>query len=181
MRARLDILLLSLIITATHSPGVFAGPIIIGQPASTIKLEGATGGKVTGEPWNSDDIAKIGKVVSLFYVDPEEKKHNEPLEEAYEKEHLPPDKHQGIAIINMAAAWYPNSMIDSQLKKKQEKFPRTIYVKDMKKALVREWDLQDDSVNLVVFGKDGKVIFAKKGAMSPDEISGLMKLIRSSL
>jgi uncharacterized protein len=180
MRSFLNIWLSAVIFTAIMSTMATATPITVGQPASTIKLEGESGAKVTGEPWNSDDIAKIGKVVSLFYVDPEEKKLNEPLENAYEAEHFPADKHQGIAVINMAAAWYPNSLIDSQLKQKQQKFPRTIYVKDMKKALVREWDLKDDSVNLVVFSKDGKVIFTKKGQMTPEEISGLMKLIRSN-
>ena len=181
MRPHLRFFLISAVITSSIASGAVAAPITIGRSASPIKLEGAAGGKVTGEPWNSADIAKMGKVVSLFYVDPEEKKLNEPLEDAYDAEHFPADKHQGIAIINMAAAWYPNSMIDSQLKQKQEKFPRTIYVKDMKKSLVHEWDLQDDSVNIVVFGKDGKALFAKKGKMSPDEISGLMKLIRSNL
>ena len=181
MRIFLNISLSAIIFTAMMSTTAAATPISVGQPASSIKLEGHSGAKVTGEPWNSDDIAKMGKVVSLFYVDPEEKKLNEPLENAYEAEHFPADRHQGIAVINMAAAWYPDSLIDSQLKKKQQKFPRTIYVKDMKKALVREWDLKDDSVNIIVFGKDGKVLFTKKGPMSPEEISGLMKLIRSNL
>jgi predicted transcriptional regulator len=67
------------------------------------------------------------------------------------------------------------------LAKKQEKYPRTTYVKDMKKKLVKEWDLKDDSVNLLVFDKTGKVLYAKKGQMSPEEISELMKLIRANL
>lgn len=159
----------------------FAAPLTVGQPASSVKIEGEDGGKVTGEPWSSEEIVKQGKVISLFYVDPEEKKLNEPVEEAYEKEKFPFEKHGSIAVINMAAAWYPNSMISSMLAKKQEKYPKTTYVKDMKKKLVKEWDLQDDSVNLIVFDKAGKVLYAKKGKMSPEEISELMKLIRTNL
>lgn len=159
----------------------YGAPVTVGQPASTIKLEGEAGGRVNGEAWSSDEIPKLGRIISLFYVDPEEKKLNEAVEEAYEKEKFPFEKHGSIAIINMAAAWYPNNVIASMLKSKQEKFPRTTYVKDMNKALVKEWDLKDDSVNLVVFGKDGKVLFLKKGKMSPEEISELMKLIRANL
>jgi predicted transcriptional regulator len=81
----------------------------------------------------------------------------------------------------MAAAWYPNSMINSQLKKKQEQFPRTTYVKDIKKTLVKDWELQDDSVNVVIFGRDGKPLFVKRGPMSAGEISDLMTLIRANL
>jgi len=159
----------------------FASPLVIGQKPSGLKLNGELGGKVTGEGWSSEEIEKYGKVISLFYIDPEEKKHNEPLEAAYEAEHFPPEKHQCIAIINMAAAWYPNSMIDSQLRKKQEKFPRTVYVKDVKKTLVGEWGLQDDSVNVAIFAKNGTLLYVKKGPMNPNEIRELMNLIRANL
>jgi predicted transcriptional regulator len=143
-------------------------PLTVGQPAPEAKLEGDLGGRVSGEPWSSEEIAKLGKVISVFYVDPEEKKLNEPLEQAYEQEKLPFEKHT-------------SSMINSMLKQKQEKFPRTTYVRDMRKTMVKAWDLQDDSVNVVIFDKSGKVLFVKKGKMSPEEISELMKLIRANL
>lgn len=158
-----------------------AAPLIVGQSATPIKLDGDLGGRVSGELWSSEEIAKIGKIVSLFYVDPEEKKLNEPLEAAYEAAKLPPDKHTSIAIINMAAAWYPNSMINSQLKKKQTQFPRTTYVKDMKKTLVNEWGLKDNSVNLVIFARDGKPLLIKQGAMTALEIVDAIKLINAHL
>jgi predicted transcriptional regulator len=158
-----------------------SAPLAVGQPAAIIKLDADLGGKLSGEAWSSEDISKTGKIVSLFYVDPEEKKLNEPLEAAYEAAKFPTDKHGSIAVINMAAAWYPNSMIASQLKKKQEKFPRTTYVKDMKKTLVKEWGLKDDSVNLVIFGRDGMPLFLKQGAMTPAEITEAMNVIRTNL
>jgi uncharacterized protein len=156
-------------------------PLSVGLQPSIVKLEGPLGGKVSDEAWSSDEIPKTGKIISLFYIDPEEKKLNEPLESAYEREKFPLDKHGSIAIINMAAAWYPNSMINSQLKKKQEQFPRTTYVKDLKKTLVKQWELKDDSVNVVVFDREGKPLYVKRGPMTPDDISELMKLIRKNL
>lgn len=158
-----------------------SAPLAIGQAPTNIKLDADFGGKLSGEAWSSDEISKTGKIISLFYVDPEEKKLNEPLEAAYETAKFPADKHGSIAIINMAAAWYPNSMIASQLKKKQEKFPRTSYVKDMKKTLVKEWGLKDDSVNLVIFGRDGKPLFLKQGAMTAVEITEAINVIRANL
>ncbi len=159
----------------------WSAPLAVGQSPTVIKLDAELGGKVSGEGWSSEDISKTGKIISLFYVDPEEKKLNEPLEAAYEAAKFPFDKHGSIAVINMAAAWYPNSMINSQLKSKQEKFPRTTYVKDMKKTLVKEWGLKDDSVNLIIFGRDGKPIFMKQGAMTAAEIAEAMNVIRTNL
>jgi predicted transcriptional regulator len=159
----------------------WAAPLRVGETPTVIKLDAELGGKVSGAGWSSEEISKSGKIVSLFYVDPEEKKLNEPVETAYEAAKFPTDKHASVAVINMAAAWYPNSMINNQLKSKQEKFPRTIYVKDMKKTLVKEWGLKDDSVNLVIFGRDGKPLFMKQGAMTPAEITEAMNVIRSNL
>jgi predicted transcriptional regulator len=159
----------------------WSAPLAVGEIPTVIKLDAELGGKVSGEAWNSEDILKTGKIISLFYVDPEEKKLNEPLEAAYEAEKFPVDKHGSIAVINMAAAWYPNSMINSQLKTKQQKFPRTTYVKDLKKTLVKEWGLKDDSVNLVIFGRDGKPLYLKQGAMTAAEITEAMTVIRKNL
>ena len=177
IKNQFSLVLLGIFISAS----AYAAPLSVGQPPSLIKLDGDLGGKISGEAWTSEEIARTGKIISLFYIDPEEKKLNEPLEIAYEKAKLPSDKHGSIAVINMAAAWYPNSMINSQLKKKQEQFPRTTYVKDLKKTLVKEWDLKDDSVNVVIFGRDGKPLFVKRGPMTATEISELMKLIVSNL
>lgn len=159
----------------------WSAPLTVGQTPPVIKLNSELGGKLSGEAWSSEDIATTGKIISLFYLDPEEKKLNEPLEAAYEAAKFPQDKHGSIAIINMAAAWYPNSMINRELKKKQEKFPRTIYVKDMKKTLVKGWGLKDDSVNLVIFGRDGKPLLVKQGAMTAAEITEAMNIIRANL
>lgn len=158
-----------------------ASPLVVGVLPSTIALDGPLGAHVDGTAWTSDSIAKTGKVVSLFYVDPEERKLNEEVERAYDNMHFSKEKHGSIAVINMAAAWYPNSLINRDLAAKQAKYPRTTYVKDLKKSLVKEWGLQDDSVNIVVFGKDGKVIFIKKGPMSTAEIAPLLALISANL
>ena len=173
--------LFGLLITLSFSYATFGAPLTVSENSTSIKLEGSAGGRVTGEPWSSEEIAKMGKIISLFYIDPEEKKLNDSVEKAYDNEHFPPEKHGSIAVINMAAAWYPNSLIDSQLKQKQEKYPRTIYVKDMHKTLVKEWDLKDDSVNVVIFGRDGKPLFIKRGAMTEQDIIAMMKIIRSNL
>ena len=156
-----------------------AGELVVAATAPLLKLEGKQGGRVTGEAWSSEEIK--GKVFSVFYVDPEEKSLNAPIEAAYKKEDFPADKHQGIAVINLAAAWYPDSIIDSMLKDKQKEFPRTIYVRDVNKEVVKTWNLKDDSVNLVIFNKEGKILYIKKGQIPEAEIPQVMKIVRDNL
>lgn len=157
-----------------------AGDLEIGKPAPKMKVAGDDGARTTGEPWVSEEL--IGpKITSFFYVDPEERAKNEPLEAAYKKADFPKDKHRSVAALNMAAAWYPNGVLNSQLEKKQKEFPNTVYLKDFKKLFVSAWGLKDDSVNLAVFDRDSKVLYLKKGPMTEKEIEDVMQLVRSKL
>jgi YtfJ family uncharacterized protein len=101
--------------------------------------------------------------------------------EALEKEKFPTDKFQSYGMINMAATWLPNFAISSALEEKQKKYPKTIYVRDYKKVLVQAWKIADDSSNVLVFDKKGKLIFRKDGKLTNEEIQKLIKVIRDNL
>jgi hypothetical protein len=75
----------------------------------------------------------------------------------------------------------PNFLINSSLKEKQEKYPRTLYLRDYKKVLVQEWKLTDDSSDVLAFDKAGKVIFRKDGKLTPEETQKLIKAIKDNL
>ena len=151
----------------------------LGKVPPKVELKDKLGGRLDGTPWSSEELQ--GKVHVLFYVDPDEKDTNNDTSEALDKEKFPREKFQSVAIINMAATFMPNFLISSSLKEKQEKYPRTIYVRDYKKALVKEWGLSDDSSDILGFDKQGKVIFRKDGKLSPEEIQKLLKIIRENL
>ena len=132
-----------------------------------------------GTPWSSEELK--GRVHVLFYVDPDEKDTNNDASEALDKEKFPREQFQSVAIINMAATFMPNFLISASLKEKQEKYPRTLYLRDYKKALVTEWSLADDSSNVLAFDKDGKTIFRKDGKLTAVDIEQLIKVIRENL
>jgi uncharacterized protein len=156
-----------------------AQAIEIGEIPPKVELKEKLGGRLDGKPWSSEELQ--GKVHVLFYVDPDEKDTNNPASEALDKEKFPSDKFQSWAIINLAATWMPNFAINSALEKKQKLYPRTIYVRDLKKVLVTSWKLADDSSNILVFDKTGKLVFRKDGKLSTEEIQKLIKAIRDHL
>jgi predicted transcriptional regulator len=75
----------------------------------------------------------------------------------------------------------PNFIIEALLKSKQKKFPHALYVKDKKKVLVKKWHLADDASNVVIFSKDGKVLYFKNGKLDKNEISKVIQLIKDNL
>jgi YtfJ family uncharacterized protein len=160
-------------------PGAAWAGAEFGQVPPKVELKDKLGGRLDGTPWSSDELK--GKVHVLFYVDPDEKDTNNETSEALDKEKFPSEKYQSVAIINMAATFMPNFMISSSLKEKQEKYPRTIYLRDYKKLLVKEWKLGDDSSDILAFDKQGKVIFRKDGKLSQEEIQQLLKVIKANM
>ena len=151
----------------------------LGKVPSSIVLDGNNGGRTDGSAWNSNMLK--GKVHILFYVDPDERKLNEPLTQALKKRHFDRKKYASVAMINLAATWLPNAVLESKLEAKQKEFPDTIYVKDKKKVLVNKWNLADDNSDILVFDKSGKLIYKKFGKLSTNEIKEVLLLIEKNL
>ena len=152
----------------------------IGETPKPAEISGDNGGYVEdGSAWNSQSIKD--KVFVMFYVDPDEKDVNEHYSAALKAEKEAKRlSFQSIAVINLAATWKPNFVIEKILKGKQEKFPDTIYVKDKKSVLVNEWEIADDSSNILVFDKSGTLLFYKAGKMSDEDIANSFKIIKEN-
>jgi len=151
----------------------------LGETPFDVTLDGKNGGKVDGSAWKSTMLKD--KVHVLFYVDPDEKDTNEPFSEALKAANFDRAHYTSVAVVNLAATWKPNVIIEALLKAKQKKFPNAIYVKDKKKVLVEKWALADDASNIVVFGKDGKTLYYKHGKLEQSEISKVIQLIKDNL
>lgn len=151
----------------------------IGQTLPTVTLDEDKGGRVTGEAWSSSELK--GKVHLLIYVDPDEKDLNNDLSDAVKAAELDRSKYASVAIINMAATWKPNFAINSALKSKQEKFPHAIYVKDMDKHVVNAWGVADDNSDIILFDKEGTVLFYHEGKVEGDQINEVIKLIKEHM
>ncbi|MFT7003986.1 MAG: putative transcriptional regulator [Sulfurimonas sp.] len=154
--------------------------ITIGEIPKNITIDGENGGLVLdGGIWDSSSIKD--KVFVMFYVDPDEKDTNSHFSDVLKEKEYDKSKFGSIAIVNLAATWKPNFIIESLLKDKQEKFPRTIYVKDKNSLVVNEWKVKDNASNIILFSKSGEVLFYKSGAMSDEDIQKATSLIESNL
>lgn len=151
----------------------------VGEVPAAVVLEGKLGGRLDGSPWRSEEIR--GKVHVLFYVDPDKKDLNNEASEALKAADFPAEKYQSIGIINMAATWMPNFAIASALKKKQKRYPTTIYVRDNDKALVKAWGISDDDSDILAFDKQGRLVFRRDGRLTAEDIEALLRKIREHL
>jgi len=156
----------------------FAVDWIDGKKPQAIKLEGKEGAKLDGTAWSSDE--SLGKVSMIFYVDPDVKDKNDKLGDALAAKKYSKDKINFYGIINMAATWMPNFILNEALKQKQKKYTETIYVKDFTKKLVKEWSLPDDESNVLLFDREGKLLWHKFGLVEESEIPKVLELIEKN-
>ncbi len=154
--------------------------VTVGEKPTTVTIEGDNGGRVDGSPWSSNTIKD--SVFVMFYVDPDKKSVNEEFSKALkEKKYREKGNFNSIAIVNLAATWKPNFVIEKILKSKQEEFPKTTYVKDKASVLVKEWDLKDDASNVLIFDKNGKLLFYKSGKLDKADTQKAFSLIEANL
>lgn len=152
----------------------------IGKKPTAITLEGDSGGRVEGGgAWSSETLQ--GKVHVLFHVDPDESETNDHVADALRGAKFPEEKYGSVVIINMAATWIPNMAINARLRSKQKEFPKTLYVRDLDRTVVKKWKLADDSNNVAAFDKSGNVIFSRDGKLSDADVKALLEAIRANL
>ena len=151
----------------------------LGEIPKEVTLSGEDGGRVDGTAWHSKMLKD--KVYVLFYVDPDKKGDNEAFIDALHKKNYDKEKYGSVAIINLKATWLPNFAIEKKLKSKQKEFPNTIYAKDKTKYLVKEWNLADDASNILIFDKEGKLIYQHEGAVTDEEMQKAFMLIEENL
>ena len=152
----------------------------LGEIPPKIVLQDDLGGRLDGTPWSSEELVS-GKIIILFYVDPDESELNKYVTVAIKAEKFPLEKTSSVAVINMAATWLPNVKINKKLKSKQEEYKTTVYVKDIKKSLVDKWGLSDDNSNVMLFGKDGKVLYSVDGEYTEAQVQELIRVIKDNL
>ena len=161
-------------------PTMVLAELPIGEIPPKVVLKDDLGGRLDGTQWSSEELVS-GKVIVLFYVDPDESELNNHVSDALKAENYPKEKYGSIGMANMAATWLPNFAINMKLKSKQEQYKSTVYVKDLEKTLVKKWGLSDDNSDVVVFDKDGSVLYSDDGKFTDAQVKEIVKVVWDNL
>ncbi|WP_456431875.1 YtfJ family protein [Nitratifractor sp.] len=151
-------------------------PVEVGKVPPQVVLTGKNGSRVDGRPWRSATLR--GRVFVFFYVDPDKRTLNDALVAALKRSRLDKRRFGSVVVINLAATWLPNAVLEPILRKKQREFPDTLYVFDKRKVLVRRWHLADDTFDVLVLDKRGRVRYKRFGKVPHKEIPEVLHLIR---
>lgn len=146
---------------------------------TTLKFTKEEGGYVTGREFSTEDFK--GKITAIFYVDPDHRTINDDSNQRLQAEYFNLNFYHSFAIINMAATWLPNAILNSALKSSQKEFPTTSYVKDLKKSFVSKWKLVDDGYQTIILNEKGEILFNHIGRLDQTKTTELISLIKKEI
>ena len=134
--------------------------------------------KFSYKTWNSAQL--VGKVRVLQHIAgrTSAKEKNATLIEAIKSAKLPHDRYQTTTIVNTDDAIPGSGMfVRSSLESNKKLYPWSQFIVDSNGVARGAWQLDEKSSAVVVLDKDGRVQWAKDGALTQEEVQQVMDLL----
>ncbi len=154
--------------------GGFAAELKVGDKAPDFSLKDSK-----GKAYSLHSPEFQGKVMSVFYVDPDEKDLNSHVEDALLKD---PGlernvRYKGLGITNLKASKMPNFLLKSVIKSKQDKTGAVILL-DYDYTILNLWGLKNDTSSVVILDKDRICRYVYNGKLPAAEVDKVLKIIK---
>ncbi|MEF3098824.1 YtfJ family protein [Raoultella terrigena] len=138
--------------------------------------------KFSYKNWNSSQLAGKVRVLQHIAGRTAAKEKNATLIEAIKAAKLPHDRYQTTTIVNTDDA-IPGSgvFVRSSIESNKQLYPWSQFIVDDNGLARKAWQLQEKNSAIVVLDKDGRVQWAKDGALTQDEVQQVVALLHKLL
>ncbi|MFC0227568.1 YtfJ family protein [Serratia aquatilis] len=134
------------------------------------------------QDWNSAQLVGKVRVIQHIAGRTSAKDLNAPLIEAIKAAKLPHDRYQTTTIVNTDDAIVGTAVfVRSSLESSKKEFPWSQFIVDSNGNVKKAWELQPKSSAIVVLDKEGKIQFAKEGALTPQEVQQVIEMLHQLL
>lgn len=138
--------------------------------------------KFSYKSWNSAQLPGKVRVVQHIAGRTSAKEKNAGLIEAIKAANLPHDRYQTTTIVNTDDAIPGTGMfVRNSLESNKKLFPWSQIVVDSNGVVMKAWQLEEESSAIAVLDKDGRVQWAKDGALTQDEVQQVVTLLHTLL
>ncbi|WP_300004871.1 YtfJ family protein [uncultured Cedecea sp.] len=132
--------------------------------------------------WNTARLPGKVRVLQHIAGRSSAKEQNAPLIEAIKAANLPHDQYQTTTIINVDDAIIGSGIfVRNSIEDSKKQFPWSQFIVDDQGVAAKAWQLTPEGSAIVVLDKDGRIEFAKDGALNPQEIQQVISLLQSLL
>jgi hypothetical protein len=138
--------------------------------------------KFSYKSWNSAQLVGKVRVVQHIAGRSSAKEKNATLIEAIKSAKLPHDRYQTTTIVNTDDAIPGSGMfVRSSIENNKQLYPWSQFIVDSNGVVRKAWQLKEESSAIVVLDKDGRVQWAKDGALSQEEVQQVVDLLHKLL
>jgi len=138
--------------------------------------------KFSYKSWNSAQLVGKVHVVQHIAGRSSAKEKNATLIEAIKSAKLPHDRYQTTTIVNTDDAIPGSGMfVRSSIESNKQLYPWSQFIVDSNGVVRKAWQLNEESSAIVVLDKDGRVQWAKDGALSQEEVQQVVALLHKLL
>jgi len=132
--------------------------------------------------WNSSQLAGKVRVVQHIAGRTSAKEKNAALIEAIKAAKFPHDKYQTTTIVNTDDAIPGSGMfVRSSLESNKKLYPWSQFIVDSNGVVRNAWQLDEESSAIIVLDKNGRIEWAKDGALTQDEVQQVIALLHKLL
>ncbi|MEF1298100.1 YtfJ family protein, partial [Vibrio parahaemolyticus] len=140
------------------------------------------GDDVAYQPWATQQMLGKVRVIQAIAGRSKAKEMNAPLMSAITAAHFPEDQYQTTTVINQEdAIWGTGTFVKSSAEDSKKTFSWSSMVLDKNGVLATTWDLQQESSAIIVQNKQGEILFVKEGALTQDEVTHVIELIKQNI
>ncbi len=152
----------------------WADELKIGEMAPNFSLQ-----DYSGKVYTLDSQEFQGRVISIFYNDPDKKTWNRHVEDALLKDDGLDRKNNytSLCITNLKASKLPDLIIKRVIKSRQEKTGSLILL-DSDYNIIKAWGLKNYSSDIVVLDKEKICRYVYNGKLPPEEVEKLISVIK---
>ncbi|MBL5898790.1 YtfJ family protein [Lelliottia amnigena] len=138
--------------------------------------------KFSYKAWNSAQLPGKVRVVQHLAGRSSAKEKNASMIEAIKSANLPHDRYQTTTIVNTDDAIPGSGMfVRSSLESNKKLYPWSQIIVDSNGVTRKAWQLEEESSAVVVLDKDGRVKWAKDGALTQEEVQQVIALLHKLL
>ena len=138
--------------------------------------------KFSYKAWNSAQLPGKVRVVQHLAGRSSAKEKNASMIEAIKTANLPHDRYQTTTIVNTDDAILGSGMfVRSSLESNKKLYPWSQIIVDSNGVTRKAWQLEEESSAVVVLDKDGRVQWAKDGALTQEEVQQVIALLHKLL
>jgi uncharacterized protein len=132
--------------------------------------------------WNSAQLPGKVRVVQHIAGRTSAKEKNATLVEAIKAAKFPHDKYQTTTIVNTDDAIPGSGMfVRSSIESNKKLYPWSQFIVDSNGVARSAWQLEEGSSAVVVLNKEGRVEWAKDGALTQEEVQQVIALLHKLL